>query len=87
MKLTSLARARNFQRFPKLSQQIQTRKAHAIAEPVTKITTLPSGLRVATQDGFGVTCTLGVYVDAGSGFEDDSNNGVAHFLEHMAFKV
>jgi len=27
-----------------------------------------------------------VFIDAGSAFENDKNNGVAHFLEHMAFK-
>lgn len=30
---------------------------------------------------------VGVWIDAGSRFENDKNNGVAHFLEHMAFKV
>ncbi|VBB31356.1 unnamed protein product [Acanthocheilonema viteae] len=29
---------------------------------------------------------VGVWIDAGSRFENDKNNGVAHFLEHMAFK-
>uniref|UniRef100_A0A0M3HGR3 Peptidase_M16 domain-containing protein n=1 Tax=Ascaris lumbricoides TaxID=6252 RepID=A0A0M3HGR3_ASCLU len=29
---------------------------------------------------------VGIWIDAGSRYEDDHNNGVAHFLEHMAFK-
>lgn len=29
---------------------------------------------------------VGLWIDAGSRFEDDKTNGVAHFLEHMAFK-
>lgn len=29
---------------------------------------------------------MGVWIDAGSRFETDMNNGTAHFLEHMAFK-
>ena len=29
---------------------------------------------------------VGVWIDAGSRYEDESTNGVAHFLEHMAFK-
>ena len=33
------------------------------------------------------TCTVGVWIDAGSRFETAENNGTAHFLEHMAFKV
>ena len=33
------------------------------------------------------TCTVGLWIDAGSRFENAQNNGTAHFLEHMAFKV
>lgn len=29
---------------------------------------------------------VGLWIDAGSRFETDHNNGVAHFLEHMIFK-
>lgn len=29
---------------------------------------------------------MGIFVDAGSRYENASNNGVAHFLEHMIFK-
>ncbi|VDP06385.1 unnamed protein product [Soboliphyme baturini] len=29
---------------------------------------------------------VGLWIDAGSRYENDKNNGVAHFLEHMAFK-
>jgi hypothetical protein len=29
----------------------------------------------------------GVFIDAGSRYENAQNNGTAHFLEHMAFKV
>ena len=29
---------------------------------------------------------MGLWIDAGSRFEDEKTNGVAHFLEHMAFK-
>lgn len=52
----------------------------------TKVTTLDNGLRVATEETPGATATVGVFIDAGSAFEDAENNGVAHFLEHMAFK-
>lgn len=30
---------------------------------------------------------VGLWIDAGSRYENESNNGTAHFLEHMAFKV
>ena len=55
--------------------------------PPTKTTTLDSGLQVATEDYGAPTATIGLWIDAGSRFENEDNNGVAHFLEHMAFKV
>ncbi|WMV17354.1 hypothetical protein MTR67_010739 [Solanum verrucosum] len=55
--------------------------------PSTRVTTLPSGLRVATETNLAVkTATVGVFIDAGSRFETDETNGTAHFLEHMIFK-
>jgi mitochondrial-processing peptidase subunit beta len=47
---------------------------------------MDNGLRVATEDTGAPTATVGLWIDAGSRYESDSNNGVAHFLEHMAFK-
>lgn len=32
-------------------------------------------------------CQVGLWIDAGSRYEHERNNGTAHFLEHMAFKV
>lgn len=49
-------------------------------------TTLDNGLRVATEDSGAATATVGLWIDAGSRYETAQNNGVAHFLEHMAFK-
>jgi len=43
-------------------------------------------MRIASEDSGIPTCTVGVWIDAGSRFETEKNNGVAHFLEHMAFK-
>lgn len=52
-----------------------------------QITTLASGLRVASETTpFAETATVGVWIDAGSRYENAANNGTAHFLEHMAFK-
>lgn len=48
---------------------------------------LPNGFRIATE--YIKDCpfaTVGVWIDAGSRFEDTHNSGVAHFLEHMNFK-
>ncbi|BES98789.1 Insulinase (Peptidase family M16) [Nesidiocoris tenuis] len=54
--------------------------------PPTKTTTLNNGMRIATEDTGDLTATIGLWIDAGSRCENESNNGVAHFLEHMAFK-
>jgi len=51
------------------------------------VTTLPNGLRVASEANHSQTAAVGVFVNTGSVYENASNNGVAHFLEHMAFKV
>ncbi|KAL9253940.1 putative mitochondrial-processing peptidase subunit beta, mitochondrial [Drosera capensis] len=58
-----------------------------LSSPETKTTTLPNGLRVATESDLAArTATVGVWIDAGSRFESDETNGTAHFLEHMIFK-
>lgn len=54
--------------------------------PPTRVTVLDNGLRVATEDSGAATATVGLWIDAGSRYEHSKNNGVAHFLEHMAFK-
>ena len=49
-----------------------------------QVTTLPSGLRVATEaTPYSETATIGVWIDAGSRYESKETNGTAHFLEHM----
>jgi predicted Zn-dependent peptidase len=53
----------------------------------TRVTTLANGLRVASDEMPWVdTASLGVWVDVGTRNEPASVNGVAHLLEHMAFK-
>merc|ERR1711871_733775 len=54
--------------------------------PITEVTKLSSGVRVASETAHGETATVGVWIDAGSRYETARNNGAAHFLEHMAFK-
>ncbi|MEO1328103.1 MAG: pitrilysin family protein [Pseudomonadota bacterium] len=52
-----------------------------------EITTLSNGVRVATDPMPGLaSTTLGVWFGAGARHESAAENGVAHFLEHMAFK-
>lgn len=60
--------------------------AREVFFPETVVTTLQSGFRVATEDTKIPTATIGVWIDAGSRYENERNNGTAHFLEHMAFK-
>ena len=55
-------------------------------EPI-QLTRLPSGLTVVTERMDRVeTVSIGAYVAAGSRNETREENGVSHFLEHMAFK-
>jgi len=52
-----------------------------------QLTRLPSGLTVVTERMERVeTVSLGAYVATGSRHEEETENGVSHFLEHMAFK-
>ncbi|MCH2546647.1 MAG: insulinase family protein [Alphaproteobacteria bacterium] len=50
-------------------------------------TRLPNGLRVATEAMPGAhSIALAISVDVGSRYEQSRENGLSHFLEHMAFK-
>jgi predicted Zn-dependent peptidase len=52
-----------------------------------QLTTLPSGLRVATRTMPGLeTAAVGLYCDAGSRHEPARLSGLAHLYEHMVFK-
>jgi len=52
----------------------------------TNVSSLTNGLRVASEDNGGESCTVGVWIDTGSRFENEANNGITHFIEHMIFK-
>ncbi|BFZ10862.1 hypothetical protein BsWGS_13900 [Bradybaena similaris] len=54
--------------------------------PETKVTTLKNGIRVASENTGIITSTVGLWIEAGSRYENAHNNGVAHFTEHMLFK-
>ncbi len=52
-----------------------------------EIATLSNGFRVVTEHMPGLgSAALGVWIDAGARHETATENGIAHFLEHMAFK-
>jgi len=52
-----------------------------------RVTTLPNGLTIVSEHMPRVeTVSIGAYVAAGTRNEEAPENGVSHFLEHMAFK-
>jgi predicted Zn-dependent peptidase len=52
-----------------------------------QVSTLPNGLRIVTDRMDGVeAASIGIWVDVGTRDEPAAINGVAHLLEHMAFK-
>jgi len=52
-----------------------------------KLHTLPNGFRVITEHMPGLeSASIGIWVNAGGRHERFAQNGIAHFLEHMAFK-
>ncbi len=52
-----------------------------------RLTTLPNGFRIVTEHMPGLkSASAGVWVMAGGRHEAPNQNGIAHFLEHMAFK-
>jgi predicted Zn-dependent peptidase len=57
------------------------------APPTLNFDTLPNGFRVVSEamPGMG-SVAVGIWVLAGGRHETEAQNGIAHFLEHMAFK-
>ena len=52
-----------------------------------QLTTLPNGFRIVTEPMAGLeSAAIGLWIEAGARHESDTQNGIAHFLEHMAFK-
>ncbi|KAI3859775.1 hypothetical protein MKW92_023266 [Papaver armeniacum] len=52
--------------------------------PETRVTTLPNGLRVATESNLAAkTATLSAWIDAGSRHDPDDTSGAAHYVEHI----
>lgn len=56
----------------------------ALPDPV--VTTLPNGVRIATQETFHQAASIGIFVDAGSRHEGAEFAGATHMLEKMAFQ-
>uniref|UniRef100_K4A8P9 Peptidase M16 N-terminal domain-containing protein n=1 Tax=Setaria italica TaxID=4555 RepID=K4A8P9_SETIT len=76
-------------RFLRYANPVPSHADHTaiLAAPQTRVTTLSNGLRVATESSLAArTATVGVWIDAGSRYENEEAAGVAHFVEHMLFK-
>jgi predicted Zn-dependent peptidase len=59
----------------------------AVDQALYRRTVLPNRLTVITEPmDYVRTVALGVWVAAGSRFEDATRNGISHFIEHMLFK-
>ncbi len=57
------------------------------ADLAPRITTLANGLSIVTQNMAHLeTVSLGIWVSCGARHEAPEDNGISHFLEHMAFK-
>ncbi|KAB8343024.1 hypothetical protein FH972_022618 [Carpinus fangiana] len=80
------------QRRPEKLEQSRSKEPHisqdASKDPteLDQITTLPNGVRVATEALPGPFSGVGVYLDAGSRYENDSLRGVSHIIDRLAFK-
>lgn len=70
-------------------------KLPGIPDPVEKVaapagpvetSTLPNGVRVASQDLDGPVSAIGLFVGAGSRHETPYTSGISHLLEHLAYK-
>ena len=52
-----------------------------------KLHTLANGFQIATEHMPGLeSASIGIWVSAGGRHERAPQNGIAHFLEHMAFQ-
>ncbi|KAI3399895.1 hypothetical protein diail_5406 [Diaporthe ilicicola] len=60
----------------------------AAREPteLSDVTTLPNGIRVATEALPDAFSGMGVYIDAGSRYENDHLRGASHIMDRLAFK-
>jgi len=68
------------------SAATSTLKEHLLNTPPTEVSVMENNMKVATENSGAPTATVGLWIDTGSRYETAKNNGVAHFLEHMAFK-
>jgi predicted Zn-dependent peptidase len=72
---------------PAEAEEIASGNGHGRHDPEVQLTTLPSGLRIVSHRmDHAATVSLGIWIGAGSRDELPHEHGLAHLLEHMAFK-
>ncbi|KAI4785390.1 hypothetical protein E4T44_13141, partial [Aureobasidium sp. EXF-8845] len=73
-----------------LSRQVSRRTFASVDSKaptdLDQITTLSNGVRVASEAIPGAFSGIGVYVDAGSRYENQALRGVSHIIDRLAFK-
>jgi len=74
------------QKFPGSTDYPLITKPLYAKDPPTFITTLPNGIRVATEEISSQTASISIIIDSGVKYENDRNHGASRFLERMAFK-
>jgi processing peptidase subunit alpha len=68
---------------PNVPDFIPPNVSEALEVPTTKLTTLPNGVRVVSQETYGQVSTVGVLTDVGSRHEEVT--GTCHLMELLAF--
>ncbi len=64
-----------------------SRPASSKLQATYRKSVLPNGIRVISEEISHVrSISVGIWLDVGSRDEMESNNGIAHFIEHMVFK-
>ncbi|CAI4227895.1 unnamed protein product [Auanema sp. JU1783] len=76
---------------PVVSGQVRNASALSIKDvlnnqPAAEVSTLKNGFRVVSEDNGKQTATVGVWIETGSRYESEQNNGVAHFLERLVHR-
>lgn len=61
-------------------------QCHHVCSSICPSLLPPIFLSLCVFNKFVVSVQVGLWIDAGTRFETPETNGVAHFLEHMAFK-
>ena len=62
-------------------------RSDCLVQKLLEVTTLPSGLRVATESTPGHFVAVGLYTNAGSRYETAETLGSSHLLDRLSFAV